>query len=71
MGAMLGGDTLFELRCVSMSIIMASRLTFDNRTALQVAEVEREGGISPRVSPMTGSTLAALVIDPTADIAFL
>ncbi|KAF8313404.1 S-adenosyl-L-methionine-dependent methyltransferase [Clavulina sp. PMI_390] len=36
MGAMIGGDTLFELR-----------------TALQVAEVEREGGISPRVSPMT------------------
>ncbi|QRV87568.1 methyltransferase domain protein [Ceratobasidium sp. AG-Ba] len=36
LGAMFGGDTLFELR-----------------TALQVAQVEREGGISPRVSPMT------------------
>ncbi|KAL0950157.1 hypothetical protein HGRIS_010151 [Hohenbuehelia grisea] len=36
MGAMFGGDTLFELR-----------------TALQIAEVEREGGISPRISPMT------------------
>ncbi|KAG9050063.1 hypothetical protein FS837_007816 [Tulasnella sp. UAMH 9824] len=35
-GAMFGGDTLFELR-----------------TALQLAETEREGGISPRVSPMT------------------
>ncbi|KAJ1308569.1 hypothetical protein OPQ81_004268 [Rhizoctonia solani] len=36
LGAMLGGDTLFELR-----------------TSLQLAQVEREGGISPRVSPMT------------------
>ncbi|TFK43842.1 S-adenosyl-L-methionine-dependent methyltransferase [Crucibulum laeve] len=36
LGAMLGGDTLFELR-----------------TSLQLAEVEREGGISPHVSPMT------------------
>lgn len=35
LGAMLGGDTLFELR-----------------TALQLAEQERDGGISPRVSPM-------------------
>ncbi|PVF94775.1 S-adenosyl-L-methionine-dependent methyltransferase [Serendipita vermifera] len=35
LAAMLGGDTLFELR-----------------TALQVAELEREGGISPHVSPM-------------------
>ncbi|KAG6334860.1 hypothetical protein ID866_4220 [Astraeus odoratus] len=38
LGAMFGGDTLFELR-----------------TALQLAEVDREGGISPHVSPMTGS----------------
>ncbi|KAL7006104.1 hypothetical protein EMMF5_004442 [Cystobasidiomycetes sp. EMM_F5] len=37
-GALLGGETLFELR-----------------TALQLAELEREGGISPRVSPMTDS----------------
>ncbi|KAG8835906.1 hypothetical protein FRB91_008391 [Serendipita sp. 411] len=36
LGALLGRDTLFELR-----------------TALQVAELEREGGISPHVSPMT------------------
>ncbi|KAJ1660401.1 hypothetical protein IWQ61_000657 [Dispira simplex] len=35
LGAMVGGDTLFELR-----------------TSLQLAELEREGGISPRVSPM-------------------
>ncbi|KAI1210734.1 S-adenosyl-L-methionine-dependent methyltransferase [Annulohypoxylon truncatum] len=35
MGAMLGGDTLFELR-----------------TSLQLAETERRGGISPRVSPL-------------------
>jgi len=36
LGAIFGGDTLFELR-----------------TSLQLAEVEREGGISPHVSPMT------------------
>ncbi|KAJ7724887.1 S-adenosyl-L-methionine-dependent methyltransferase [Mycena metata] len=36
LGAMFGGDTLFELR-----------------TALQLAEVEREGGLSPHISPMT------------------
>ncbi|KAG9128189.1 hypothetical protein FRC07_003739 [Ceratobasidium sp. 392] len=36
LGAMFGGDTLFELR-----------------TSLQLAQVEREGGISPKVSPMT------------------
>ncbi|KAG7097387.1 hypothetical protein E1B28_004737 [Marasmius oreades] len=38
LGAMLGGDTLFELR-----------------TSLQLAEVDREGGISPHISPMTDS----------------
>jgi NADH dehydrogenase [ubiquinone] 1 alpha subcomplex assembly factor 5 len=43
-GAILGGDTLFELR-----------------TSLQLAEVEREGGISPHVSPMAG----ALRLSPT------
>lgn len=37
-GAILGGDTLFELR-----------------TSLQLAELEREGGISPHVSPMAGA----------------
>ncbi|KAI9020468.1 putative methyltransferase C20orf7, mitochondrial isoform 1 precursor [Hyaloraphidium curvatum] len=36
LGALLGGDTLYELR-----------------TALQLAEMEREGGVSPHVSPMT------------------
>ncbi|KAF8897920.1 S-adenosyl-L-methionine-dependent methyltransferase [Infundibulicybe gibba] len=36
LGAMLGGDTLFELR-----------------TSLQLAQVDREGGISPHISPMT------------------
>ncbi|KAJ7246546.1 S-adenosyl-L-methionine-dependent methyltransferase [Mycena haematopus] len=36
LGAMFGGDTLFELR-----------------SALQLAELEREGGLSPHVSPMT------------------
>ncbi|TFY56434.1 hypothetical protein EVJ58_g7647 [Rhodofomes roseus] len=43
LGALFGGDTLFELR-----------------TALQLAEMEREGGISPHISPMTG-TLAGHV----------
>ena len=38
LGALFGGDTLFELR-----------------TALQLAEMEREGGISPHISPMTGT----------------
>ncbi|CAL1700136.1 unnamed protein product [Somion occarium] len=38
LGALFGGDTLFELR-----------------TSLQLAELEREGGISPHVSPMTDS----------------
>ncbi|KZP03943.1 S-adenosyl-L-methionine-dependent methyltransferase [Athelia psychrophila] len=36
LGALFGGDTLFELR-----------------TALQLAEIDLEGGISPHVSPMT------------------
>ncbi|KAG9484362.1 hypothetical protein GDO78_009989 [Eleutherodactylus coqui] len=35
-GAMFGGETLYELRC-----------------SLQLAEVEREGGFSPHVSPFT------------------
>lgn len=35
-GAMFGGDTLFELR-----------------TSLQLAELEREGGFGPHVSPFT------------------
>ena len=40
MGALFGGDTLFELR-----------------TALQLAEVDREGGVSPHVSPMASKQL--------------
>ncbi|KAK7470257.1 hypothetical protein VKT23_001691 [Stygiomarasmius scandens] len=36
LGAMFGGETLFELR-----------------TSLQLAEIDREGGISPHISPMT------------------
>ncbi|XP_040285910.1 arginine-hydroxylase NDUFAF5, mitochondrial [Bufo bufo] len=35
-GAMFGGETLYELRC-----------------SLQLAEIEREGGFSPHVSPFT------------------
>ncbi|XP_068177409.1 arginine-hydroxylase NDUFAF5, mitochondrial-like isoform X1 [Antennarius striatus] len=38
-GAMVGGDSLYELRC-----------------SLQLAETEREGGFSPRVSPFTAVT---------------
>lgn len=30
-------------------------LTRERRTSLQLAEIEREGGVSPRVSPMTGT----------------
>ncbi|KAJ3057693.1 NADH dehydrogenase [ubiquinone] 1 alpha subcomplex assembly factor 5, partial [Podochytrium sp. JEL0797] len=35
LGAMVGGETLFELR-----------------TSLQLAQIEREGGVAPHVSPM-------------------
>uniref|UniRef100_A0A8C0GPJ6 Arginine-hydroxylase NDUFAF5, mitochondrial n=1 Tax=Chelonoidis abingdonii TaxID=106734 RepID=A0A8C0GPJ6_CHEAB len=38
-GAMFGGETLYELRC-----------------SLQLAELEREGGFSPHVSPFTDVT---------------
>ncbi|XP_076851317.1 arginine-hydroxylase NDUFAF5, mitochondrial isoform X2 [Brachyhypopomus gauderio] len=38
-GAMVGGETLYELRC-----------------SLQLAELEREGGFSPHVSPYTAAT---------------
>lgn len=38
-GAMVGGESLYELRC-----------------SLQLAEMEREGGFSPRVSPYTAVT---------------
>lgn len=56
-GAMYGGETLFELR-----------------TSLQLAEQEREGGISPRVSPMTDTRDCASLLSragfniPTVDI---
>lgn len=39
-GALLGGDTLYELR-----------------SSFQLAEMERQGGISPHVSPMTRKLL--------------
>lgn len=52
LGAMFGGDTLFELRCEISAKCNDPPLT-NSRTALQLAEVEREGGISPHVSPMT------------------
>ncbi|PLW41606.1 hypothetical protein PCASD_05416 [Puccinia coronata f. sp. avenae] len=45
-GAMFGGDTLFELR-----------------TSLQLAEQEREGGISARISPMTDSQSMSSLIN--------
>lgn len=38
-GAMVGGETLYELRC-----------------ALQLAELEREGGFAPHISPYTAVT---------------
>ncbi|KPP59144.1 hypothetical protein Z043_122967, partial [Scleropages formosus] len=38
-GAMVGGETLYELRC-----------------SLQLAELEREGGFAPHVSPYTAIT---------------
>lgn len=39
MGAMVGAETLYKLRC-----------------SLQLAELEREGGFSPHVSPYTAVT---------------
>lgn len=33
-----------------------AQLTRGRRTSLQLAEMEREGGISPHVSPMTGTS---------------
>ena len=49
-GAVLGGDSLFELRYVP-----ATRFKIDiadGRTSIQLAEQERRGGIANRVSPM-------------------
>lgn len=36
-------------------VVPMTWLTMKCRTSLQLAEIEREGGISPRVSPMTGT----------------
>lgn len=36
---------------------------FELRSALQLAEVDREGGISPHVSPMTGLRVLLPTID--------
>ena len=55
--------TLIQIRQVLKEdgVLIASMLggdsLFELRTALQLAELEREGGISPRVSPMTGKVL--------------
>ncbi|GBE80109.1 S-adenosyl-L-methionine-dependent methyltransferase [Sparassis latifolia] len=40
---------------VFMAALFGGDTLFELRTALQLAEVEREGGISPHVSPMTDS----------------
>lgn len=58
LAALLGGDTLFELRYDTSIISMEYNPHNDLRTALQVAELEREGGISPYVSPMTGKRIS-------------
>lgn len=50
-GALLGGESLFELR-----------------TSLQLAELEREGGISPRVSPMTGASPSRPCMIPSVEM---
>lgn len=59
LGAMLGGDTLQELRCGCLPALVcvwggphASADTAARRAALMVAEQERLGGIAPHVSPM-------------------
>ncbi|KAI8057631.1 hypothetical protein BDF22DRAFT_661740 [Syncephalis plumigaleata] len=46
MAALIGGDSLYELR-----------------TSFQLAEMEREGGISPRVSPMAGNGFTMTTVD--------
>ncbi|XP_072907371.1 arginine-hydroxylase NDUFAF5, mitochondrial [Hemitrygon akajei] len=45
-GAMMGGETLYELRC-----------------SLQLAELEREGGFAPHVSPFTAVTDLGNLLD--------
>ena len=37
-----------------LAAITSGDTLFELRTSLQLAEMERNGGISPRVSPMTG-----------------
>lgn len=39
---------------VFLGALFGGDTLFEMRTSLQLAEVEREGGISPHVSPMTG-----------------
>jgi NADH dehydrogenase [ubiquinone] 1 alpha subcomplex assembly factor 5 len=40
---------------VFIGSILGGDSLFELRTSLQLAELEREGGLSPRVSPMTGA----------------
>ena len=69
LGSMIGGDSVFELRRVDRVIIAGvpslemvgsetDRQWFlrrgRNRTALQLAEMNQSGGVSPRISPMAG-----------------
>jgi NADH dehydrogenase [ubiquinone] 1 alpha subcomplex assembly factor 5 len=58
LGAMFGGETLFELRLQLLRQALLSANDLFRRTSLQLAEVEREGGISPHISPMTGWFIA-------------
>jgi len=64
LGAMFGGDTLFELRFLNLVLVHCHFDISSLRTSLQLAEVEREGGISPHISPMTGSRLVCFVLSP-------
>jgi NADH dehydrogenase [ubiquinone] 1 alpha subcomplex assembly factor 5 len=52
-GAVLGGDSLFELRYV---IHVKGLPGADGRTSIQLAEQERRGGIANRVSPMISAS---------------
>ncbi len=42
---------------VFLGALFGGETLFELRTSLQLAEVEREGGISPHISPMTGQFL--------------
>ncbi len=61
-GAVLGGDTLFELRYV-WSRLQSCEATADVSTSLQLAEQERRGGIANRVSPMINTTDAPSLLN--------